>query len=412
MFDVLFDWQRLRDKHRSAPMLLERTRYLGHLLNDGVSPIRVRFIANLLLHISHTLRLIELRPTTLEEIRNASQVWEQYGNYEGTSSLRPPAQAFYRISVEFFEFHGMLTRPEQKRAFDDLVEQFTDVLRSRSLSSRTIRDYQDDVRPFLEWLSHRKASFTEVQITDVDDYIESKRALGWKPRTVSSVCTGLRSLFRFAEMQGLCQPGIRLRIKSPRIDPYSSGLKCPSWQQVRRVLKSPVNGRYWEYRQHLICVLGTIYGLRASEIAGLRVDDFDWQNEILTVRRAKRGGLQQFPLVDEVGEAVIGYLKFGRPACKCRSLLVTRTTPYRPVPTCEIWASVKRRFQSVFDTSICFGAHSLRHACATQLLRKGASLQEIASFLGHKSLRYVNIYARHDRRMLRVVSRFSLRNIL
>lgn len=59
-----------------------------------------------------------------------------------------------------------------------------------------------------------------------------------------------------------------------------------------------------------------------------------------------------------------------------------------------------------------FGAHSLRHACATELLRKGTSLRDIADFLGHRDVRSVTFYARHDIRSLRVVANFSLAGII
>ena len=73
------------------------------------------------------------------------------------------------------------------------------------------------------------------------------------------------------------------------------------------------------------------YGMRSCEIAGLRLEDFDWYNETLTVRRGKRGRVQQFPIQYEVGEAILEYLRSVRPRCSCRHLFVTRYYPHRPV---------------------------------------------------------------------------------
>ena len=58
-----------------------------------------------------------------------------------------------------------------------------------------------------------------------------------------------------------------------------------------------------------------------------------------------------------------------------------------------------------------FGAHSLRHACATQLLRQGSSLRDIADFLGHRGMQSVSIYAKYDVRLLREVATFSLAGV-
>ena len=143
----------------------------------------------------------------------------------------------------------------------------------------------------------------------------------------------------------------------------------------------------------------------------LRLEDFDWRNETFTVRRAKRGGIQQYPIQFEVGEAVLEYLQNGRPHCVCRNVFVTLQLPYRPIRAPAMWSIVKRRMDKTDIACKHTGPHSLRHACATHLLSKGSSLQEIADFLGHQDTRSVGIYAKYDKRSLRKVAAFSLAGI-
>ena len=136
----------------------------------------------------------------------------------------------------------------------------------------------------------------------------------------------------------------------------------------------------------------------------------DWINRAtFTVRRAKRGRIQQYPIQFEVGEAILEYLQHGRPRSSCRTLFLTLKPPYRPVRPATLWTGSQSELKRLGpDLTAPFGGHTLRRACATELLRKGSSLQEIADFLGHRDLQSVSIYARYDVRSLKKVAAFSL----
>ncbi len=145
-------------------------------------------------------------------------------------------------------------------------------------------------------------------------------------------------------------------------------------------------------RAHAILLLCSIYALRSSEVTRLRLIDIDWREETFCVQRAKRGGYQRYPLQYEVGEAILRYLKV-RPRCDCRNVFVTFQGPHRPMLNYGMWNIVSRRYKALGIASKNRGPHSLRHACATQLLKKGTSLKDIADFLGHRSTEAVGIYA-------------------
>ncbi len=140
----------------------------------------------------------------------------------------------------------------------------------------------------------------------------------------------------------------------------------------------------------------------------LRLSDFDWRDARFSVQRAKRGGVQVYPIQYEVGEAILRYLTKGRPRCTCRHLFVTLHPPYRPLKACSMWQITSCRMKRLEIVSAHYGPHALRHACATHLLRKGASLREIADFLGHRDTKSVAIYAKFDTRSLRKVAALRL----
>jgi integrase len=159
-------------------------------------------------------------------------------------------------------------------------------------------------------------------------------------------------------------------------------------------------------------LLFAIYGFRSAEVRALTLEDIDWKRESITVRRAKRGMIQQFPLQGEVGDAIVLYLQKMRPRCSCRNVFVTLHPPYRPVSGHSMSSIIGLRMKKLGVVNEEFGPHMLRHACATQLLRTGSSLKDIADFLGHRDLRSVSNYVKFDLHSLKKVAAFSLRGVL
>jgi integrase len=167
-----------------------------------------------------------------------------------------------------------------------------------------------------------------------------------------------------------------------------------------------------DLRARAIILLCSIYGTRGIEISNFKLNDFDWINETFTLRRAKGGRVQQLPIQFEVGEAILDYLQQGRPRSSCRHLFLTVKTPYRPLRSGCLWQIVGPRMKQLGIQSENVGLHSLRHSCATQLLRRGSSLRDIADFLGHRDMKSVSIYAKCDLSVLKAVSAFSLAGVL
>jgi integrase len=177
------------------------------------------------------------------------------------------------------------------------------------------------------------------------------------------------------------------------------------------MIAANASGTPADLRARAIMLLCSIYATRCIEIANLTLSDFDWVNETFTLRRAKGGTVQEFPIQFEVGEAILDYLKNVRPHCSCRNLFVTLKTPYRPLNPSSLSDVVGFRIRRLGIEAESKGPHSLRHACATQLLRKGSSLREIAEFLGHRSMSSVSVYAKCDVGALKIVSSFSLAGV-
>jgi integrase/recombinase XerD len=281
---------------------------------------------------------------------------------------------------------------------------------SHNLAPATVRSHTDRARYFLRWVSECHKDLSLMSVNNADDFIRSKREAGWRLMTLATQCNALRAFFNYAEDRGWCLPAIACGIVSPRLPKYTELPKGPSWAEVRRLIRT-VNGKTRaELRARALLLLYSIYGLRSSEVASLRLDDFDWRNETFCVHRAKRGGIQRYPIQYEVGEAILEYLRNGRPRCACRHVFVTMQLPYRPVGPGGMWG-IGKRMQRIGIQSEHRGPPSLRHPCATHLLKRGSSLKEIADFLGHRDTRCVEIYAKYDKQSLYKVASFSLAGI-
>jgi site-specific recombinase XerD len=415
MIKTLFMLDHVRARHWNAPLLNEREQYLSHLLRQGTSVQYLRCIAADLLNVVCMLKLTSARSIELTEIHRAAERWQQdeQGHRRGGQASGKAAYRFAIAAQNWLRFHGWLVEtPIPILPFDSFLAEFLDNLRfTRGLSKETIRNYSERAGNFLTWLGSRRSSFSEITLSDVDAFIAGKQAAGWQLRTIASQCQALRTFFKYAEAQGWCIRSFARGIRSPAIPKYDEAPKGPTWKNVRRLLQSADGKEPAELRARAVLSLFCIYGLRSSEVAQLTLDDFDWRNEIITVRRAKRGRLQQYPIQYEVGEAILRYLLGSRPRCACRNLFVTRYPPHRPVHSTVLWPIVSLRIKRLGIQSQHMGPHSLRHACATQLLKRGTPLRDIADFLGHRDLKSVCIYAKYDTRTLRQVAAFSLAGI-
>ena len=399
----------IQRKHRDGPLLIEREQYLSHMLKQGASRPEVRSTASYLLHVIRILELNELRTVDEAEIAEAGQFWAQYrGPHRQKQYVRGAPGVFIRVARSWLLFHGRLAAPAPP-PFQELITRFSESMRSdRGLAPASITGYSLRAHGFLKWFAGQDREFRSVSIFDVDAYLAVKRAEGWMPRGMATQCQAMRSFFGYAETQGWCQPGIPLGIRSPRIPKYDSRPKGPTWTEVRRMLGSADGENPLNLRTKAILLLLSIYGLRSSEVTGLRLDDFDWRSETLTVRRAKRGGVQHYPIQYEVGEAILAYLQRARPKCVSRFLFVSSRRPFGRLGPSPMWQAVGKRMRDLGIGLDHVGPHALRHACATRLLQKGSSLKEIAEFLGHRDTKSVGIYARYDAASLRKVAAFRL----
>jgi len=413
VFECIFRRKSAILHHLDAPLLKERDAYLQYQLQRGRRPKTLADTSELLLHVIRVMKIEEPRAVRMAEIRQASESWVQENlKHRLNRPNKTSARRFVSVARAWFRFQGLFLKasPAVSR-FDCTLSEFNRALTCEmNYLPNTAKSISRSLGRFLAWTTQGKSSLDSISLQDIDSYLDEGRALGWQPRTLVMYCQALRIFFKFAESRNLCKKGFAQTIRNPRARRIDREVTGPSWKEVRKLINSVSGTGPSDCRAKAILLLASVYGLRNTEITGLRLDDLNWQDEILSFKRVKRGRFQQFPIRYEVGLAIIRYLRTARPQCTCRNLFVTMLPPHRAlVNLAPIVRKLMNRAGIISET---YGTHGLRHACATELLRRGMPLRDIADFLGHRDLRSVGIYAKHDTRSMREVAKFKLGTLL
>jgi site-specific recombinase XerD len=223
------------------------------------------------------------------------------------------------------------------------------------------------------------------------------------PLSTGAVVSALRGYFRFRATCG------------DTVYPLIGVLSYPAnWQQaslpqtladeeVARLLQSLAIPSPSMRRSAAIVRCAVDLGLRSGEIAALTLDDIDWRDSTVTLRKTKSRREQVLPLPESTGRAIAAYLQHERPRCRHRGLFVQRRAPDdEPVGPDLVRKTIRQAYQRAglpYTRS-----HLLRHTMARRLLDGGSSLKEIADVLRHRSLNTTLIYAKLDSRNLRAVA--------
>jgi integrase/recombinase XerD len=277
------------------------------------------------------------------------------------------------------------------------------LLHERGLAADSVRRYLLTVGRFLDQVpAPIGVGLRQLSAGDVTAFVVGRVGRG-SVADAKSMVTALRSLLRFLFIEGYVWPDLALAVPTVANRKFSSLPKRLPAGQVELLVDSCDRGTGVGRRDFAILILLGRLGLRAGEIAAIELGDIDWRAGELTVR-GKGGHRDQLPLPHDVGEAVVAYLRHGRPAgCETASLFVSDRAPRQAVSACGVRAVVARACARAGVGRV--GAHRLRHTVASDLLAAGAPLAEIGQVLRHRSQLSTATYAKVDRDRLRTLAR-------
>ena len=414
MFDTLFTRPSTITRQVNAPYREERERYLRHCYQQGFTRSTLLLMARELLWISQKLIIRPDEGVSIEEVRAAANSWKKRGYLCG-QKLNPrwTNTRFVQVARTWLRFLGYWREPQQILPFANLLVNYKLWMQDeRGFTSATIERSCGYIRQFFLWYGVQNAQFSSVSLSNVDAFLAHSGANGNCRISVKNIAMALRAFFKYAGSQGWCSPGIDLIIHGPRIFSQENLPSGPSWPDVIRLIASMETDLACDIRDKAIALLFSVYGFRSSEVVSLRFENIDWEQNLLSVLRAKRRGMQTYPLVTVVGNAIIRYIREVRQPSAHQEIFLTILPPYRPISRGGVYSLIGNRMKSLGIQTHHFGPHSLRHACATHLVSEGFSLKEIGDHLGHRSSSSTRIYAKVDLPSLREVAMFDLGGLL
>jgi site-specific recombinase XerD len=320
-----------------------------------------------------------------------------YRYMRSTAALEPLLGYLRRLAVT-------ATPPSETTSSDPvelLLERYQAyLLGERGVSAKTAHDYINVVRPFLAGrLDHGQAGLSPVTAAEVSRFVvaECRRR---NPRAAQGVVTAMRSVLRFLQVEGLLEHSLLGAVpavarRQPRLP---RGVDQAAVQALLDSCDHSPAGR----RDFAILVVLSRLGLRCAEVAGLQLDDLDWRAGEVQIR-GKGNRCDRLPLPVDVGQALVAYLRCGRPPDALdRCVFIRVKAPHQglsPVGITQVVVSAAARAGLGWLT-----AHRLRHTAATAMLAAGAPLAEIGQVLRHQRPYTTSIYARVDVTALRALA--------
>lgn len=292
-------------------------------------------------------------------------------------------------------------------SLDILIEAYTHHYQcTRGLRDRTLRGYGSLVRLLIRSsLGDDPIDAAHLRPAHVMTFIASLRDR-FSPRSMKTVRTALRSFFRFLRFEGLADERLEAAIPTVAFWRLSTLPRCLRDEQLEQVLASAHTATPCGHRDRAIIICLATLGLRLGEVAGLCLEDLDWRAGTIHLRTRKTGRGAMLPLPHEAGRAIVAYLRHERPTTTERRVFVQHLGSRRgtPISSTAISEVVVRALRRAHVEAPLAGAYVFRHTAASRLVRQGASLKEVADFLGHRSLDTTTIYAKLDLPALRDVA--------
>ena len=386
-----------------GPLAAYRDGLVEDLLSQGYTPQTSALIARLLAKIDAWLVENGLRP-------------EQFTTDRIEGFLRHRREAGYKVYntprglqtiVGFLRRSEVIPAEEKKSPertpLNELLGRYeTYLVQERSLCPRVVRRYRVRARNFLTTAMNTEAlDFRCLTAAEVSSYILGEvrtSSVGYAKNNIAA----LRSFLRFLHIHGELPRDLSGALPAVANWRLSGLPKFLTTDETNRLLAARDRRTHAGCRDYAVLRLMTRLGLRAGEVASLTLDDIDWSRGVLVVR-GKGGRQDPLPLPQDVGEAIVSYLRRGRPHSCSRMLFLGVRAPYQNLNSGTVAAIVLNAGNRCGIPRV--GSHRLRHTAATQMLGKGASLREIGQVLRQYSVDTTAIYAKVDRDSLRTACR-------
>lgn len=303
--------------------------------------------------------------------------------------------AVVRSLARYLGARGVLAPPQATPRDQTVAAYRTYLERVRGLAASTLTNHCATASELLTFLGFDGdvAALRQLGPLQIEGFL---RVVGIRigRASLQHTVAHLRSFLRFLASRGDIVRGLDSSIDTPRVYRGERLPRALPWETVQAFLAAIDRATPMGRRDYAMFLLVATYGLRTSEVAALRLDDIEWRASRIRVPRPKTQTPLILPLTQEVGAAVLDYLRHARPDLPCREVFLRVRAPAGPLaPTAvtEAFQAWTRRGALPIPYQ---GPHCLRHSLAVHLLRQGTPLKAIGDLLGHRSAESTCVYLR------------------
>jgi site-specific recombinase XerD len=295
--------------------------------------------------------------------------------------------------VRILQTQGVFNAPEVRTEADCWLQRFDEHLaRVHGVSPGTRGNYLCYARRLLASRSENTPlDWTSLNADEIHAFAHAEME---KLKSGHSVSTAMRAIIRFLAAEGSVSPNLARVLPSVRYWRHASLPKHFSPEQLDRVLALCKEDLSISFRDRAIVLLLARLGMRSGEVRQLQLQHVDWAEGTIHICLGKARRERVLPLSEDVGAALVAYIRQERPPSSDRTIFLRSCPPFKPLGA--IAEIVKRVLKKAGITGTRVGAHHFRHTVATHMVRQGVSFKDVADVLGHRKLDTTAIYAKLD----------------
>ena len=279
--------------------------------------------------------------------------------------------------------------------FSESTPHFPEYLRhERGLRSPSIQGYAHHLRALERYLS-RAGIATLSQLTPrlLTDFLTA-RAHQIHARQLGGCGSILRVFLRYLHREGILARDLSRAVPRGRVYRDAAVPRAIPWSDIERMVTSIDQRSPLGKRDYAILLLLATYGLRANEVASLKLDDLDWRSAQFRVVERKAGNTTVYPLGSKAGDAIVTYLREARPQCSDRHVFLTVRAPFRPLMYWDVSQRAAWHLRRAGVRIPRAGSHTLRHSCVQRLVEADVPFKVIGDYVGHRTDVATQIYAK------------------
>ena len=257
---------------------------------------------------------------------------------------------------------------------------------------------------FIAYLSQQGITqLSEVSPQDIHRYLQT--LTDYCQRTIKSNFQILRRFFTYLYTNGFSHQNLSLSIPSIRMGATGSTLPSVYTEdEILRLLKAVDRANPIGKRDYAILLMATKLGLRRSDLRNLKLESLKWETQRIELIQEKTGQVLNLPILEEIGLALIDYLKNGRPKVLSEYVFLKHVPIYEKLSPVGLNNIANKYFQQAGITlpkGKKHGLHALRHSLASHLLENQTPIVVIAEILGHLNSHSTGVYLKIDLDQLR-----------